>query len=73
MKLAEYISAERGSASRLAIELGVSMSYLYQMANGIRPVSPARAVRIEELTNKSVSRQETRDDWRLIWPELVNA
>lgn len=75
MLLNEYINAQRGNATALADKIGVSLSYLSQLA-AIDPekraaLSPIRAVQIEEATDRLVTRQEMRpDDWHLIWPEL---
>lgn len=63
---------ERGGATRLADALGVSISFLSQMASGSAAISPARCVSIEQATDGAVTRQELRpDDWAAIWPELV--
>lgn len=71
MDLKTFISAERGRASALAAELGISLSYLSQMANGKAPTSPERCVEIEQKTQGAVPRQhQKRDEWRRIWPEL---
>lgn len=71
MTLDQYINARRGNAKALAEALGVSMSYLSQMASGAA-ISPARARDIEEFTGGLVTRRETRPkDWHRIWPELV--
>lgn len=72
MKLKDYIEQlERGGAAKLAKELGVSKSYLSQLASGAAPISPARCVEIEQLTNGVVTRKDMHpDDWQKIWPEL---
>lgn len=72
MNLKTYLSKlERGGASRLADALGVSISFMSQMASGAAAISPARCVAIEQATNGAVSRKDLRpDDWNLIWPEL---
>lgn len=72
MQLKEYLSnLERGGASKFAMELGVSLSYLLQMASGASPISPVRAVEIEKLSNGEVTRKDMfSDDWQKIWPEL---
>jgi DNA-binding transcriptional regulator YdaS (Cro superfamily) len=71
MDLKTFIQADRGRASRLAEQLGISRSYLSQMASGSAPISPERCVDIERETNREVTRQDLRpDDWRRIWPEL---
>lgn len=63
---------ERGGVVRLAKEIGVSKSYLSQMASGAAPISPARAVAIERATNGMVTRRDLRPhDWASIWPELM--
>jgi DNA-binding transcriptional regulator YdaS (Cro superfamily) len=75
MDLKTYItSGERGIAKSLAATLGVSPSYLSQMASGHAPISPERAVQIEEATQKAVSRKDLYpDNWERIWPELAEA
>lgn len=73
MNLKTYLSRlERGGASRLASDLGVSISFLSQMASGIASISPARAVEIEKATSGAVTRKDMRpDDWKAIWPEIA--
>jgi DNA-binding transcriptional regulator YdaS (Cro superfamily) len=72
MDLKTYISAERGRAAALAADLGVSPSYLSQMASGKASISPERCVQIEQKTFGAVKRQHLKpDDWQLTWPELV--
>lgn len=73
MNLKTYFSTlERGGATHLAEKLGVSISFLSQMASGAAAISPARCVAIEQATEGAVTRQELRpDDWHLIWPELA--
>ncbi len=72
MDLKTYITAERGRAVLLASKLGVSPSYLSQMANGQSPISAERCVEIWRETQGAVTRQHLRpDDWQRIWPELV--
>ncbi|MBD8531474.1 MULTISPECIES: YdaS family helix-turn-helix protein [unclassified Massilia] len=74
MDLKTYISTERGRAVSLAARLGVSPSYLSQMANGKSPISPERCVDIWRETGGVVTREHLRpDDWRRIWPELASA
>lgn len=72
MKLRNYLKLERGRATKLAKEMGVSKSYLSQLASGLSPISTARAVEIETLTGGEVPRFDTRpDDWQKHWPELA--
>lgn len=74
MDLKTYLSSlERGGASKLAEAIGVSASFLSQMAAGSSAISPARCVSIEKATGGTVSRRDLRpDDWQDIWPELIN-
>lgn len=61
----------RGTLAWLAAMLGVSQSYVSQLAAGRCPISPARCVVIEFLTRGVVKRRDLRPhDWREIWPEL---
>lgn len=72
MDLKTYIQADRGRASRLADKLGISRSYLSQLASGKAPLSAARCVAIERETEREVTRQELKSiDWPDIWPELI--
>lgn len=73
MQLKNYLeSLERGGAARLARALGISPSYLSQLASGEAPISPARCVKIEKELDGAVTRQEMRPaDWQDIWPELA--
>jgi DNA-binding transcriptional regulator YdaS (Cro superfamily) len=73
MNLREYLdTSERGAASRLAEQLGVSPSFLSQMASGEAAISHKRCVQLEFLTDGAVSRKDTRpDDWQELWPELA--
>jgi DNA-binding transcriptional regulator YdaS (Cro superfamily) len=73
MILKSFLSgSKRGEAAELAKALGVSPSYLSQLASGNANISPIRAVEIEIATSGAVTRPELRpDDWHLIWPELI--
>lgn len=72
MNLKEHIEAKRGNATILSEKIGVSLSYLSQLAVEGAQVSPIRAVEIEQATGGEVTRQELRpDDWARIWPELA--
>ena len=71
MNLKDYIRHKSGNATFLAEQLGVSLSYLSQMASGKSPISPERCVLIEQVTKGDVSRRDLYpNDWHLIWPEL---
>lgn len=71
-KLSAWYKADRGRAERLAAVIGVSASYLSQMASGYRPISTERCVLIEAETRKQVTRQDMRphDFWKH-WPDLA--
>lgn len=73
MTLKEFIkSLKTGEAKKFAANLGVSPSFLSQMASGNSPVSPVRALMIEAETGGHVTRRELRpNDWDLIWPEYT--
>lgn len=75
MNLRTYLDdSPRGTATKLAASLGISVSYLSQMADRKAPISPQRAVEIERDTGGSVSRKDLfPDDWHRIWPELQGA
>jgi len=55
---------------RISALLGVAPSYLSQMISRTRPISPERCLAIERETNGAVTRQDLRDDYHLIWPDL---
>lgn len=74
MTLRDYLdSLERGASARFAAELGVSPSFLSQMAAGSASISPKRCVLIESLSGGKVCRKEDLHplDWIEIWPELA--
>ena len=75
MTLKEFIKSLRvGDAKKFAARLGVSPSYLSQMASGRTAISPTRALMIESATEGQVSRAELRPhDWELIWPEYASS
>lgn len=74
MDLKTYLDRERGTATRLAAAIGVSLSYLSQMSDGSSAINPKRCVAIEEATEKAVTRKDLRpNDWAEIWPELRTA
>ncbi len=76
MKLRDYLSNPGSkTAEQLRIEIGArSASQIHQWASrwkGRQP-SAAYAMQLEIATAGLVSRQELREDWRLIWPELAS-
>lgn len=71
MNLKQYTRTARGTAKELAEKLGISTSFLSQIAAGTAPVSAERCVAIEQATKGAVMRWDLRpDDWPTIWPEL---
>lgn len=69
--LKEFARSNRGRTALFAEKLGVSTAYVWQMVNGLRPVSPERAVFFETETGGVVSRKSFfPDSWERIWPEL---
>lgn len=71
MDLTTFIrTSRRGTAKRLAGELGISKSYLSQIAAKESLRRPELCVQIERITLGNVPRQHLRSDWRSIWPEL---
>jgi len=74
MTLQSYLAdAGRGSAIRLARELGVAPVMVAQWASGKKEVAIARASDIERATEGAVRRWDLRPgDWHRIWPELVH-
>lgn len=72
MTLKEYLNKlPRGGKADFAKALGVSRSFLSQLSNGDAPVSVERAVSIEQLSKKQVSRKVFfPSTWEKIWPEL---
>ncbi|HAK8205120.1 TPA: helix-turn-helix domain-containing protein [Salmonella enterica] len=74
MTLKEFMhNLKIGEAKKLAEHLGVSPSYLSQMASGKASISPTRSLQIEKATGGMVSREDTRpQDWFFIWTEYAN-
>jgi DNA-binding transcriptional regulator YdaS (Cro superfamily) len=73
MKLLDYLAMYPDKAPRLASEMGVSSSVLYQWKTGIRAVPVRKCLRLEQKTGGCVTRKDTRpEDWIEIWPELAD-
>ncbi|MCI2809359.1 transcriptional regulator [Eoetvoesiella caeni] len=71
MKLADYLSQERGRQSALAKSIGAHAPDVSRWASGARPVPDKYAFAIEQATNGKVTRKELcPDDWQRYWPEL---
>ncbi|EBZ7585875.1 hypothetical protein EHB58_09580 [Salmonella enterica subsp. enterica serovar Hull] len=69
MQLKSYIaSLDRGGVSKLAVQVGVTVSFLSQMSSGYARIPPSRALSIEIATNGLVTRQELLpNDWQRYW------
>lgn len=65
MNLKQYIEhLGRGGSKELAEKLGISRSFLSQLASGKAPISPVRCVEIENETYGNVTRKDLRPvDW----------
>lgn len=63
MTLQEYFSTQpRGAVSRMAIQLGVSRTWLSLITNGHASPSPVMCSMIERLTKGRVKRKVLRPD-----------
>lgn len=69
MKLKQYTDGlSRGDLSKLAVGLGISASFLSQMASGAAKVPVSRALAIENATNGLVTRKDLLPtDWPKYW------
>jgi DNA-binding transcriptional regulator YdaS (Cro superfamily) len=71
MELKTFIqTSRRGTAKRLAEQMGISASYLSQVSAKENLRTPEMCVQIETLTLGAVPRQHLRTNWREVWPEL---
>ncbi|EJZ9352065.1 helix-turn-helix domain-containing protein [Salmonella enterica] len=61
MQLSQYF-LERGNAKFLAEKLGISKSYLSQMASGKSAISPERAIEIENHTKGVVNHPQKQGE-----------
>ena len=62
-----------GSQQALAAVLGVKQPTVSEWVRGIRPVPIRMCAAIEHATSGAVRRWHLREDWHLIWPELIGA
>lgn len=63
MTLNEYFATEpRGSKMEMAEYLGITPTWLSLLMSGRKRASPLLAVKIEEATQKLVTREELRPD-----------
>ena len=71
MKLAVYLSQQRGRTAQVACRIGKAPAFVSQMASGARSVAPATAIALELATDYEVRVWDVRpDDWWRIWPHL---
>ena len=71
MNLKTYLSTlERGGMTGLAKDLGISPSYLSQLASGAAPISHSRCIDIEKASNGAVRCEDLRPDFD--WAYLRN-
>ena len=71
----EYIERlPKGHKTRLAAAMKVTAACISKIASGQIRISPAIAVRLEQITNGELNRKNLRpDDWEQIWPELIDS
>lgn len=69
MKLKDYV--KQVGTGTFADLIGVTAPFVSQLTKGRYQPSPTLCVTIEQKTMGRVTRQELRDDWVAIWPELV--
>jgi DNA-binding transcriptional regulator YdaS (Cro superfamily) len=73
MTLREYLDRlEYGNAIHFALSIGISHSYLCQLASGAASISPRRAMQIERATHGMVTRKDLLPaTWEEYWPEYA--
>lgn len=60
-----------GSAAQLARQIGIKPPTVYHWRDGVLPVSPKSAVRINRLYPQITLQDLRPDDWRDFWPMLA--
>ncbi len=70
MDIRTYIFNHRMNQTSFAEMVGVSKVLVGFWVTGKQPVGVKAAVKLEQLTNGEITRQELRHDWKEIWPEL---
>lgn len=71
MNLLDYLNNKPVAEQQaLALACKTSVGYLRKAISIGQKLSPGLCVAIERHTKGAVTRQELRDDWRMIWPEL---
>lgn len=70
MNLSDYLKSNQHSVSRLARAMGVTLSFVCHIRDGIRQCPPAHCITVERETGGAVSRKELRPtDWQKYWPD----
>lgn len=60
--------------ARLAAQMAINPTYLYQLVTGRREMDPADAVLLERRSGLRIRRWHLRRrTWHLVWPELIGA
>lgn len=73
MDIQAYLTAERGRQAWAAKMLGLSATFINQIARGDRPLPVEYHAQFEKLTDGLITRKQLRpNDWQKIWPELIH-
>ena len=71
MELRPYLNSLPPDAQAdFATRCGTTVGYLRKAISVGQRLGPSLCVAIERESDKSVTRQELRDDWQNCWPEL---
>ena len=71
MSLKDYITAlPADQREAFALRCGTTVGHLNNVMYGYKAASPWLAVAIERETGAAIKRQDLREDWRDLWPEL---
>jgi DNA-binding transcriptional regulator YdaS (Cro superfamily) len=74
MKLKKYLELKRGNAAKLARDIDVHAPDVSDWAAEVRPIPIRYGAPIEIATGGKVTRKEMfPNDWKTVWPELVEA
>lgn len=72
MSLKNYITAlPADQREAFALRCGTTVGHLNNVMYGYKAANPWLAVAIERETGSAIKRQDLRDDWRDLWPELA--
>jgi DNA-binding transcriptional regulator YdaS (Cro superfamily) len=71
-KLIEYLNGlGKESRADFASRCGTSEGYMRKARSAKQKFRSELCVRIERQSNGAVTRQDLRDDWAEVWPELI--